>query len=71
MATKTYTLSEKSKNLILRGLKLVHTVECCRLAKTLAKLPEVDIAVQNVRSTLGDIDYIIGIFSDEESLNNG
>lgn len=71
MATNTYTLSEESKALILRGLKLVHTVECCKLAKKLAKLPEGDIAVQKVRGTLGDIDYLIGLFSDEEVLNNG
>lgn len=42
-----------------------------RLAKTLAKLPEGDIAVQKVRERLGDIDYLIGLFSDEEDLNNG
>lgn len=71
MATNTYTLSEESKALILRGLKLVHMAECHRLAKTLAKLPEGDIAVQRVRGTLGDIDYLIGLFSDEEDLNNG
>lgn len=71
MATNTYTLSEESKNLILRGLKLVHTVECCKLAKTMAKLPENDITVQKVRDSLGEVDYLIGLFSDKEDLNNG
>jgi len=71
MPINTYTLSEESKALILRGLKLVHTVECCKLAKTMAKLPENDIAVQKVRDTLGEVDYLIGLFSDGEGENNG
>lgn len=71
MATNTYTISEESENLILRGLKLVHTVECCKLAKTLAKFPERDIAVQKVRERLGEVDYLIGLFSDGEGENNG
>lgn len=66
MATNTYTISQESRKLILRGLKLVHMTECHRLAKTLAKLPEGDIAVQEVRDTLGEVDYLIGLFSDEE-----
>lgn len=71
MPINTYTLSEESKALILRGLKLVHTVECCKLAKTMAKLPENGIAVQKVRDSLGEVDYLIGLFSDGEGENNG
>lgn len=71
MTTNTYTLSEESKALILRGLKLVHMAECHKLAKTLAKLPGDDISVQKVRDTLGEVDYLIGLFSDGEGENNG
>lgn len=71
MPINTYTLSEESKALILRGLKLVHTVESIKLAKTLAKLPGGDISVQKVRDSLGEVDYLIGLFSDGEGENNG
>lgn len=71
MATNTYTLSEESKNLILRGLKLVHTVEYCKLAKAKATRPEGDLLVQKVRDSLGEVDYLIGLFSDGEGENNG
>lgn len=71
MATNTYTLSEESKAIIMRGLKLVHMSECHKLAKTMAKLPENDIAVQKVRDSLGEVDYLIGLFADGEGENNG
>ena len=71
MATNTYTLSEESKALIMRGLKLVHMAECHKLAKAKATRPEGDLLVQKVRDSLGEVDYLIGLFSDGEGSNNG
>ena len=58
MATNTYTLSEESKALIMRGLKLVHMAECHKLAKAKATRPEGDLLVQKVRDSL--IKYLRG-----------
>lgn len=71
MATNTYTISEESKAIIMRGLKLVHMVECLKLAKAKATRPEGDLLVQKVRDSLGEVDYLIGLFSDGEGENNG
>lgn len=71
MATNTYTLSEESKAIILRGLKLVHIAECHKLAKAMDTRPEGDLLVQKVRNSLGEVDYLIGLFSDGDGENNG